>query len=251
MTGKSSKANNTKPPDFKKVPGKSLKVPGKLLAKAIAGLKKELDAERKSQQRRRFIFIFITFVLLDMVLYSILGAWTVPGILAIFQLMALIFLAPQRWFIFIFTFVFLDMVLYPILGAWTVPGILAILLLVALILLALQKLKKIKACWNTLSKKDQDIAEPEYIAKIQVDLLDLQIELYAKRESRQPEWFIFIVIVIILLDVLFFSALDVWTGSLMLTILELLVLIVLGRRMEVIVVEEILDRFLTAVSRRK
>ena len=223
MTGKTPRAKNTGQLDFEKVPKE-----GDTLPKEVLELKKQLSAERMSKQLERFIFIVITLVLLDMVLYSILGARTVPDIL------------------------------YSILGARTVSDILFIFPLVVLILLFVRKLvvqillvlQKLWAlillCLQKLRKKDQESELPK---DREIEMLENQLEV--ERQSRQQGRFIFIAVAIILLDVPFFSALDVWTGSLMLAILELLVLIVLGRQMGVEVVEEILDRILVTISNRK
>ena len=223
MTGTPSRAKNTGQLDFEKGPKE-----GDTLPKEVLELKKQLSAERMSKQLERFIFIVITLVLLDMVLYSILGARTVPDIL------------------------------YSILGARTVSDILFIFPLVVLILLFVRKLvvqillvlQKLWAlillCLQKLRKKDQESELPK---DREIEMLENQLEV--ERQSQQQGRFIFIAVAIILLDVPFFSALDVWTGSLMLAILELLVLIVLGRQMGVEVVEEILDRILVTISNRK
>jgi len=71
---------------------------------------------------------------------------------------------------------------------------------------------------NEASKRDSQIAA-------------LQEQLTHEKDARREDRFIFIVIVVLLLDVTFFSVLENFGGPLALLLLELLILIPLARRM--------------------
>lgn len=77
---------------------------------------------------------------------------------------------------------------------------------------------------------------------------ELQESLTAERDRRLEDRFIFIVVVTVLLDVVFFSVLDNFGGPLALLILELLILIPLARRMGMQEFAQLLDRVLNRMA---
>lgn len=76
----------------------------------------------------------------------------------------------------------------------------------------------------------------------------LQKKLDYERDARREERFIFIVVLVILLDVVFFSIMPSFGGPIALLILELLILIPLAKRMGMEEIAAILDRVLNNVA---
>lgn len=82
-------------------------------------------------------------------------------------------------------------------------------------------------------------------------LAELQESLTRERDKRKEDWFIFVVVTTILLDVVFFSVLDNLGGPLALIILQLLILIPLARRLGMEEIVQILDRLLNRIADKK
>lgn len=82
-----------------------------------------------------------------------------------------------------------------------------------------------------VTKKDQQIDE-------------LQEQLAYERDARKEDRFVFIVAVVLLLDVVFFTVMPSFGGPLALLILELLVLIPLAKQMGMEEIVQILSRVL-------
>lgn len=76
----------------------------------------------------------------------------------------------------------------------------------------------------------------------------LQQKLDYERDARREERFIFIVVLVILLDVVFFSVMPSFGGPIALLILELLILIPLAKRMGMEEIAAILDRVLNNMA---
>lgn len=85
-------------------------------------------------------------------------------------------------------------------------------------------------------------------------LANLIQNLEAERDARREERFIFILIIIILLDVVFFSVLDSWTGPLSLIVLQTILLLVLARRMGIeefqMLIDKLVGRITEAIQNR-
>lgn len=77
---------------------------------------------------------------------------------------------------------------------------------------------------------------------------ELQESLADERDKRLEDRFIFIVVVTVLLDVVFFSVLDNLGGPLALLILELLILVPLARRMGMEEIAQLMDRVLNRMA---
>lgn len=76
----------------------------------------------------------------------------------------------------------------------------------------------------------------------------LQEDLANERDARREERFIFIVILVLLLDIVFFSVMSSFGGPLALLILELLILIPLAKRMGMEEIAAIYSRVLDNVA---
>lgn len=74
---------------------------------------------------------------------------------------------------------------------------------------------------------------------------ELQGSLEDERDARVEERFVFIVILVLLLDVVFFSVMPSFGGPIALLILELLILIPLAKRMGMEEIAKLLDRVLS------
>jgi hypothetical protein len=77
---------------------------------------------------------------------------------------------------------------------------------------------------------------------------NLQKKLDYERDARREERFVYIVVMVILLDVVFFSIMPSFGGPIALLILELLILIPLAKRMGMEEIATILDRVLNRVA---
>ncbi len=78
----------------------------------------------------------------------------------------------------------------------------------------------------------------------QISALEKQLEY--ERDARMEDRFVFIVIIVLLLDIVFFSVMPTFGGPLALLILELIILIPLARKMGM---EELAAIFHGVVSR--
>ena len=76
----------------------------------------------------------------------------------------------------------------------------------------------------------------------------LQSQLDGERDARLEERFIYIVVLVILLDVVFFSIMQNFGGPIALLILELLILIPIARRMGMEEIATMLDGVLNKVA---
>ncbi|MDH4983954.1 hypothetical protein [Hyphomicrobium sp. D-2] len=79
-------------------------------------------------------------------------------------------------------------------------------------------------------------------------IAELQERLTNERDARNEDRFIFIAIVVILFNVVFFSVMPTFGGPIALLVLELLVLIPLAKRMGMEEVVQILSRALDRVA---
>jgi len=87
----------------------------------------------------------------------------------------------------------------------------------------------------------------------QPDIRDLQIDeltknLVKERDARREDLFIFIVVIVLLLDVVFFSLMPNFAGPIALVVLELLILIPLALRMGMEEVAQLFDRALGRIA---
>jgi len=73
---------------------------------------------------------------------------------------------------------------------------------------------------------------------------ELQEQLAEEKDARKEERFVFIVLLIMLLDVVFFTVMPTFGGPIALLILELLILIPLARRMGMEEMAKLLNRVL-------
>lgn len=80
--------------------------------------------------------------------------------------------------------------------------------------------------------------------KQEEQISELQEQLAQEKDARMEDRFVFIVAVVILLDVVFFTVMPSFGGPLALLILQLLVLIPLAKRMGMQEVAQILSRVL-------
>ena len=85
------------------------------------------------------------------------------------------------------------------------------------------------------SKRDEQISE-------------LQEQLIHEQDARKEERFIFIVCLVLLLDIVFFSLMPSFGGPLALLILELLILIPLANRMGMQEIAKMLSRVLDRMA---
>lgn len=76
----------------------------------------------------------------------------------------------------------------------------------------------------------------------------LQQRLNYEQDARREERFVYIVVLVILLDVVFFSIMPSFGGPISLLILELLILIPLAKRMGMEEIASVLDRVLNRVA---
>lgn len=77
---------------------------------------------------------------------------------------------------------------------------------------------------------------------------DLQKTLDSIKMARSQDWFVFIVLNFIFLDVVFFSVLNNWAGALSLLILEVLILFALAEKMGMKTVCELISAILGRAS---
>ena len=72
----------------------------------------------------------------------------------------------------------------------------------------------------------------------------LQSEVQVLKDARNEERFLFGLCLIVLLDVIFFSHMDGWGGPLSILIIELVIIIMMARRLGVEDITEMLDKYL-------
>jgi hypothetical protein len=103
-----------------------------------------------------------------------------------------------------------------------------------------------------MSENDSDrlfqILAQEEVSQKDKQIQLLQDSLENEKDKRKEERFIFICVVILLLNVVFFSVLDNFTGPIALIILELLVLIPLARTMGVEEAAKLMSRVIERIS---
>lgn len=99
-----------------------------------------------------------------------------------------------------------------------------------------------------MPEKDRDnsfeslLSEGE--SKVDRQIYELQRELEYEKDARKEERFVFILIIIILLDIVFFSVQPSFGGPLALLILELIILIPLAKKMGMEQIAQIMSRTL-------
>ena len=86
------------------------------------------------------------------------------------------------------------------------------------------------------------------VTKQDEQISELQERLTEERDARKEDRFVFIVLIVLLLDVVFFTVMPTFGGPLALIILELLILIPLAKRMGMEEVAQILSRVLHRVA---
>ena len=93
------------------------------------------------------------------------------------------------------------------------------------------------------TKQFQDIVSSEVTKKDQ-QLSELQERLTSEQDARKEDRFVFIVLIVMLLDVVFFTIMPTFGGPIALLILQLLVLIPLANRMGMQEISQLLSRVL-------
>lgn len=81
-----------------------------------------------------------------------------------------------------------------------------------------------------------DDANSQVVARLEKQLEDI-------KRSRNEDRFLFLLVALILIDVYIFSHIDNWGGSIAILVLEFIMLLVVGKRFDVLVVEQWLDKF--------
>ena len=99
-------------------------------------------------------------------------------------------------------------------------------------------------------RKRFDAVAQGIIPKRDQQVSELQEQLTQERDERREERFVFLVVIVILLNVIFFSFMPSFGGPLAILILELLVLIPLARRMGMEEIAQILSRVIDRVASR-
>lgn len=91
--------------------------------------------------------------------------------------------------------------------------------------------------------KDEPTKRDQQIEELQQELADL-------RDARKEERFVYIVVLILLLDIVFFTVMPSFGGPIALIILQLLILIPLARRMGMQEIAKSFDRVLGQMAGR-
>lgn len=86
-----------------------------------------------------------------------------------------------------------------------------------------------------------DDANSQVVARLEKQLEDI-------KRSRNEDRFLFLLVALILIDVYIFSHIDNWGGSIAILVLEFIMLLVVGKRFDVLVVEQWLDKFVNTVG---
>lgn len=89
---------------------------------------------------------------------------------------------------------------------------------------------------------------PQEASKTYEQIDELQKNLARERDARREDRFVFIVLLILLLDVVFFSVMPTLAGPIALMVLQLLVLIPLARRMGMEEVAALIDRVIGRIA---
>jgi len=76
----------------------------------------------------------------------------------------------------------------------------------------------------------------------------LQDELENEKAARREERFATVLVVIILIDIHVFSSMATWGGPVAILVLELFLLLLLGRRLDIPDIERWLDRWLNSAK---
>ena len=93
-------------------------------------------------------------------------------------------------------------------------------------------------------QKDFRLLTSEEPSKQDQQVQELQSQLERERDGRKEDRFVGLVVLVMLLDVVFFSVMDTFGGPLALLVLELLILIPLARQMGMEEIAQILSRVL-------
>lgn len=103
---------------------------------------------------------------------------------------------------------------------------------------------------DSYSRLDEKV--PSDGSKRDAQIAELQDENECLKNGRNEDRFIFGVIILILLNVIFFSHTDGWGGPLAVLVLELIVVMILARKLGVEDITNILDKYvLNGYLRRK
>ena len=84
--------------------------------------------------------------------------------------------------------------------------------------------------------------------KQEQQIQELQDDLAAEKDARQEDRFFFLIAVVILFDIVFFTLMPTFGGPLALLVLQLLILIPLARRMGMEEVASILNGVITRLA---
>lgn len=101
---------------------------------------------------------------------------------------------------------------------------------------------------NQILKAFADILSDGSDQKQNEQIAELQRDLEHERDARMEERFAFIVALVLLLDVVFFTVMPSFGGPLALLILELLILIPLAKRMGMQEIAKMLSRVLDRMA---
>lgn len=79
----------------------------------------------------------------------------------------------------------------------------------------------------------------------------LEQELQRERDSRKEERFIFILIIISLVDTILFMQLESWAGPVIIGLIQLVALMVYARRSNIDEIVQLMDRLISLWSKQK
>ena len=96
--------------------------------------------------------------------------------------------------------------------------------------------------------KGFDVLAASKVTQQQELISELQSDLVKERDARKEDQFVFLVLIVILLDIVFFSLMPTYGGPIALLVLELLILIPLAKRMGMEEVAQILSRVLNRMA---
>ena len=100
---------------------------------------------------------------------------------------------------------------------------------------------------DSIEKSFDDIVQDEPTAQ-EKQIQELQKDLLHEKDARLEERFVFIILLVLLLNVVFFSVTPSFGGPIALLVLELLILIPLANRMGMQEVAQIINRVLDRVA---
>lgn len=95
---------------------------------------------------------------------------------------------------------------------------------------------------SSYSSLDEKI--PSDGSKKDAQIADLQTEIEGLKDCRNEDRFLFGLIILILFDVIFFSHTEGWGAPLAILVLELIVIMIMARKMGVQDITNILDKYL-------